>query len=293
MTQSFFELISHVEKAGIARGQSDLTHELHNITNDFLSASQFVEPFNEPQRDQGNTCDKHLGSDTSLSSPVISHTIHTSRSTGLPVPATALIETSIITPAQQIAPHFFAAKAPIPNNFAQRLYSTCIKRAHGLLTNPFADGDEVARVFRFSFHYSDANTMISTFKMLLQTNADYQSAYVYQVGGAGTHYKNRQVDHDIIQTVSIGPETLFNSNDEAWFDPRDIEGWLEENGLVIGGEQSFMYLSEFRSFESYRGMTCCPEAESSSSQLDVRNSAKVLDVNRFLQGSLSPLITGN
>ncbi|OKP12789.1 hypothetical protein PENSUB_1521 [Penicillium subrubescens] len=294
MTQSFLQLISYVQKAEIAPGQSDPTHELHNITRDFLSSSQIIEHFSESQHDDGYTYDKHPIGDPISPSPVGFANIHTSCPTELPLPATIPIETSIHAPLHQTTPRFLEAEVPIPNNFAQRLYSTCIKRAHGLLTDPFADGDEVARVFQYSFYYSDVNTMISTFDILLQTNADYQLAYVYQVGGAGTHYKKRQPAIDIAHTASLGPDSSCMSNDETWFDPRDIEGWLEENGLVIGGEQSFMYLSEIRSFESYKDMTLCPEAAPSlSSHLDVRKIAKVLDVNRFLQGSSSSLITCN
>lgn len=294
MTQSFSELISLVEKAGIARGQSDLTHKLHNITCDFLSASQDVEPCSEQQLDDKHTYDTHPRGDHISSSLVGLPDTDTSCPTELPVPATVPVETPVFAPLQQISPHLLEAEVQIPNNFAQRLYFTCIKRAYGLLTSPFADGDEVARVFQYSFRYSDANTMISIFNKLLQTNSHYQSAYVYQVGGAGTHYKNRLVDLSIVRSVSLGPETLSNSDYETWFDPRDIEGWLEENGLVIGGEQSFMYLSEFSSVETCRDMALCPEAEHSlSSQRDIRQSAKVLDVDRFLQGLSSSIIICN
>jgi hypothetical protein len=293
MTQSFFGLMSYVQKAEIALGQSDPTHELHNITRDFLSASQLIDPFSEPQRVDGRTYDKHLRGAPIPSTPAAFTDIHTTCPTELPKPATVHNETPILASPRQMIPRFFEAEVSMPNNFAQRLYLTCIKRAHGLLTNPFADGDEVARVFRYSFCYSDTNTMISTFDMLLQTNADYQSAQVYRVGGAGTHYKHRKGSLDIVQPVSLGPETLFMSIDETWFDPRDIEGWLEENGLVIGWEQSFMYLSEFRSFEPCRDKVSCPEADSSPSQRDIQHSAKVLDVDRFLQGLFSALTISN
>jgi hypothetical protein len=289
MRQSFFQLISHVTKTEITRRQPDLTHELQNIVRDFLSASQITEPFDESQR-HGHTYHDHLGGDSNLEGPVVFPNIGTPCITKLAVPATVPIEPPIPTFAPPLGPPppFFETKATVPRNFAQRLYFSCIKRAHDLLTNPHADGTEVARVFRYSFHYSDANTMTSTFEVLLRTDADYQTAYVYSFGGAGTHYKNSQTDLGMIQYVQSGQGTSFKCDGDTWFDPRDIEGWLEENGLVIGGAQSFIYLSESPSFEPCRNMTLYPEGQPPRfSKRESRQCAKILNVDRFLQELLS------
>ncbi|KNG91633.1 hypothetical protein ANOM_000227 [Aspergillus nomiae NRRL 13137] len=284
MKQSFFEMLPHVTKAESSLTQPDLTHELQSITRDFLSASQIVEPFNESRRDDGHVHHSNSSSDPNPSGPVCFPNIYTSCATEFPLPAAVPIETPtpILTLPLGLPSTFYEMEVPLPKNFAQRLYFSCIKRAHGLLTNPCADGAEVARVFQYSFHYSDANTMIATFDILLRTNADYQTAYVYGLGGAGTHYKNRPTDFGIVQNV---PEIPSKANDETWFDPRDIEGWLEENGLVIGGVQSFMYLSEVSSFKSCRDMTLCQGVEPSLSSQ--RRSAKILNVDRFLNELLS------
>lgn len=77
--------------------------------------------------------------------------------------------------------------------------------------------------------------MISTLDILLRTNVDYQTAHVYRLGGAGTHYKNRQTDVGVVQNIALGQQSPVENNDGPWFDPRDIEGWIEENGLAIGG----------------------------------------------------------
>ncbi len=119
---------------------------------------------------------------------------------------------------------FSETEAPISRTFAKRLYFICIQRAHELLTNPYADEAEVARVFLYSFHYSDTNTMIATLDVLLRTSTDYRTAYVYYLGGAGIHYKERQADLDIVQKISLRQETPAKSEDETCFDPRDIEG---------------------------------------------------------------------
>lgn len=215
MRRSFFELLSHVEKAGI---QPDLSHELQKITRDFLSASQITEPFNksESQRGGGHTNYNHSRADPNSPRPVVFTGNYTACTTA-PVP----IEMPM--------------PVPLPRNFAQWLYFSCIKRAHGLLTDPSADRTEVARVFQHSFRYSDANNMISTLDILLRTNVDYQTAHVYRLGGAGTHYKNRQTDVGVVQNIALGQQSPVENNDGPWFDPRDIEGWIEENGLAIGG----------------------------------------------------------
>ncbi|KAL4736101.1 hypothetical protein BDV11DRAFT_211542 [Aspergillus similis] len=276
MRQSFFELMSLVIKTDIIQRQPHLTHQLQNIARDFLSASQIIEPFNEPQRDGGHTHYNHSWDDPNSSTSVVFPNIHTSCTTELPVPATVPIEmpVPIIGPPLGFPSTIFGTEVPPARNFAQRLYLSCIKRAYGLLSNPYADRTEVARVFQYSFHHSDANSMISTFHTLLQSNADYQTAYVYRLGGAGTHYK----------TGRRTQQTLSDDNSDTWFDPRDIDGWLEEHGLVIGGARSFMYLSNSCSFEPHSGMILY--AETKPSQLSERNaqrSAKILDVDQFLQ----------
>ena len=282
MRQSFSELMSHVTKAEIARRQPDLTYQLQNIARDFSSASQIPEPFNEPQDDPNS------------STPGVFSNIHTSCTTELSVPASAPIEMPVPSLGLPLGlPSILSeTEVPLPRNFAQRLYLNCIKRAHGLLTNPLADKTEVARVFQYSFHYSDANTMISTFDTLLRSNSDYQVAYVYRLGGAVTHYKNRQTELNIVQNVPFRQKTLVSEdNSDTWFDPRDIEGWLEEHGLVIGGAQSFMYLSDFRSFEPRSGVIL--HAETGPSQFSKRNfqqSAKILNVDRFLEGLSSRIL---
>ena len=135
----------------------------------------------------------------------------------------------------------------------QWLYLSCIRQAYYLLTSPYVDRTEVTHIFQYSFQYSDANTMILIFNTLLQTNGDYQTAYVYRLGGVGTHYKKTQMELGVVQNVLLGEQTLFKNNEDMWFDPQDIEGWLKENGLVIGGTQSSMYLSELPSFWAMQG----------------------------------------
>ena len=292
MRQSFFELMSHVTKAEITRRQPDFTHHLQNITADFLSASQIIEPL-ELQRDGGQTHLNHLWDDPNSSTPSVCSNIHTSYTTEFPVPATVPIEMPmpILGPPLGLPSTFFDTKVLLSRNFAQRLYLSCIKRAYGLLTNPYADRTEVARVFQYSFHYSDASTMISTFDTLLQSNADYQTAYVYTLGGAGTHYTNRQTDLGIAQNVQLRQQTPSTDNHDTWFDPRDIEGWLKEHGLVIGGAQSFMYLSNFCPFELCRSEILCAETEPSQvSEQHTRPNAKILNVDQFLQGLSSSLL---
>ncbi|RDK46075.1 hypothetical protein M752DRAFT_332710 [Aspergillus phoenicis ATCC 13157] len=278
MSRCFFELLSHITKVETPQTQPELSREkIQSITRDFISASQMIEPVNEPQFDDGHVCHNHSRAEPNA---------NTTWSTNWPVPATIPTETPmpILAPPLGLPITLFETKFPVPRNFAERLYFTCIKRAHGLLTDPHADGAEVARVFQYSFHYSDTDTMISTFDILLRTSADYRTAYVYRLGGAGTHYQERQAGLDIVQNVSVGQEMPCDSDDTTWFDPRDIEGWLEENGIIIGGAQSFMYLSDLHSFKSCRNMTLCAKREPSlGSPEDIRQSAKVLNVDRFLQ----------
>ncbi|RAL02359.1 bZIP transcription factor [Aspergillus ibericus CBS 121593] len=265
MRQSFVDLISCITEPATIQSQPDLAHQLQTITRDFLSASQ-IEHASELLRG-GHFNQNDSSNDSPSLSPGISSNIRASCAPKSPVPAVS-IEDPLPTPAPALdyLSTTFEGQAPPPRNFSQRLYLNCIKRAYFLLTSPSADRAEVARVFQYSFLYSDANTMASTFDNLLRTNADYQTAYVYRLGGAGTHYKE----------PLIGPvlewSTLSVADEDPWFDPRDIEGWLEENGLVIGGAQSFMYLSDLRFLPS------------SSVEWNIRQGVKIFHVDHFLQG---------
>ncbi|GIJ86485.1 hypothetical protein Asppvi_005374 [Aspergillus pseudoviridinutans] len=287
MRQSFFDLISAIKKASIIQRHPDLADELNNITRDFLSASQIIKPHSESQRG-GRRVDHNSRDGSHPSRLGDSSNIYASCATVSPVSASVPIGMSmpILASHLELFPSpSFGTRTLLPRNFSQRLYFSCIKRAYHLLTSPYADRADVTRVFQYSFQYSDTDTMISTFDTLLRTNADYQTAYVYRLGGAGTHYQKVQAGTNIVQNVPLSKQTPFRNDEDTWFDPRDIEGWLEENGLVIGGAQSYMYLSEFRSLGPCRDMTLCPGPESPEIlDWDIRPGVKILNVDQFLKG---------
>ncbi|THC91176.1 hypothetical protein EYZ11_009365 [Aspergillus tanneri] len=286
MRQSFLELSSHIRKATVLPGVPDLERQLQNITHNFLPASQDSDA---PSRSPPDDSDRNR--DRSRDGPISPRLDdYTSCATTSLVPATESIQMS--TPIRASAVGFplslFGIQAPLPRNFAQRLYSSCIKRAYHLLTSPYAERTEVARVFQYSFQFSDANTMILTFDTLLRTNGDYQTARVYRLGGAGTHYTKTPPEWSIVKYTPLSEQTPFENDDDIWFDSRDIEGWLEENGLAIGGTQSFMYLSELPSFRLCQHMTLCNGHEPGESpELSDQRVAMVLDVDKFLEGLLS------
>ncbi|PYI00917.1 hypothetical protein BO78DRAFT_437163 [Aspergillus sclerotiicarbonarius CBS 121057] len=261
MRQSFLDLVSCITEPALIQRQPNLAHQLQTITCDFLSASQ-IESVGESLHSGGHVNPNNSSNNSYAVRSGSSSNIRISCAPELPVPAVP-IEIPLHTPAPDLEfpSTFFEVQAPLPRNFSQRLYFHCIKRAYSLLTSPSADKVEVARVFHYSFLYSDANTMVSNFDTLLRTNADYQTAHVYRLGGAGTHY-----------SPGIEWGTPSVPDEDPWFDPRDIEGWLEENGLVIGGAQSFMYLSDFRS------------PPFSLLEWNIRQGVKIFNVDHFLQG---------
>lgn len=293
MRESFFKLISHITKAEIIQWQPNLAHDIQSITRDFLCDSEATAPCNQTERDGEHMNYIQSSDDTHSSRQYELPNIYTSCATESPTPAAAPLQTPVPISASTL--HFpstsFGIQTPVPRNFAQRLYFDCIKRAYYLLTSQYADMTEVSRVFQYSFQYSNTNAMISTFDALLRTNADYQTACVYRLGGAGTHYKQAQTELGIGQTFSLSEQASLE-NESTWFDPRDIEGWLEENGIVIGGTQSFMYLSKFRFSGLYKDVVLSPAPE--SLERNTKQSAKILNVDQFLQGwSSMPAIIRN
>lgn len=156
--------------------------------------------------------------------------------------------------------------------FARRLHRACLERAYSLLTSPLSDPEEVFRVFRFAFCVSNRKRMIPRFQKLLKRGADealeFWSTPLFHIGGAGTHYPRKDQQGHPIYPPNIHPavkafgpipfhlaETPHGKKsvdsllaaigfDGEWFDPNDVEGFLQEKGIFLDGHSSVVELSQ-------------------------------------------------
>lgn len=126
---------------------------------------------------------------------------------------------------------------------------------------------EIERIFKLSLMGRDRNKLTATLKKVLSRGPheelDVWEAPLIHVGGAGTHYPRRDAFGNMKPRKSaynlgiIGPQTLALLEDASrdnistdmtveiagfegeWFDPYDVEGYLEEKGIFIDPSSSF------------------------------------------------------
>ncbi|KAK5688391.1 hypothetical protein LTS10_000369 [Elasticomyces elasticus] len=148
--------------------------------------------------------------------------------------------------------------------FARRLHRACLEAAYHVLLDPTRHRETYERVFGLSRGGLNTSTVKTLLARGLQDSLDFDEAPLIHVGGAGTHYPRRDLDGTVhIRKSSynlglVGPQTLALLETAAknnlstdmtveiagyegnWFDPYDVEGYLEERGIRIDPSQSFI-----------------------------------------------------
>lgn len=153
------------------------------------------------------------------------------------------------------------------STFGRRVFRASIEAAYQLLLDPLRKPSEYERIFRLSLMGRDRTKMIASFKTVLDKGPheelDFWQAPLIHVGGAGTHYARRdpfgnlQPRRKSNNLGIIGPQTLALLENAArdnlstdmtvevagfegeWFDPYDVQGYLEEKGIFIDPSASF------------------------------------------------------
>ena len=150
--------------------------------------------------------------------------------------------------------------------FGRRLHRAAVEQGYQLLLDPQRRPATYDRVFRLSFMSRTREKMILQMKTMLERgpheNLDQETALIH-VGGAGTHYPRRDPFGNVTPKKEswhmgiVGPQTLALLENAAkdnitvdmtvdiagfegeWFDPYDVEGYLEEKGIFIDPVSSF------------------------------------------------------
>lgn len=150
----------------------------------------------------------------------------------------------------------------------RRLHRACLEAAYHLLLDPVRKPHTYERVFKLSLLSRDRVRMAAALKKVLERGLDdpldFWEAPLLHIGGAGTHYATRRRPFSAHKQRSkyhigmIGPQMLNLLDDVVkarpatdisvevegfegtWFDPYDVEGYLESKGVIIDPSVSFV-----------------------------------------------------
>jgi hypothetical protein len=145
--------------------------------------------------------------------------------------------------------------------FARRLHRAALERAFHLLSTSSSRPTAVQRVFRLSLLYHSKDALMAKLKATLTKSTTdplefFHTPFIH-LGGAGLHYAKGRVVNGY--TIKSGPlpararlehvetgidpgfdiEIDLNDYTGDWFDANDVEGYLEEQGILINPQSSF------------------------------------------------------
>lgn len=167
-------------------------------------------------------------------------------------------------PAQLELPRTYSFQE---STFGRRIFRAASEAAYRLLLDPRRRPAEYERIFRLSLMGRDRNKLIASLKAVLDKGPheelDNWRAPLIHVGGAGTHYARRDPFGNLQPRKTshnlglIGPQALALLENAAhdklsvdmtvevagfegeWFDPYDVQGYLEDKGIFIDPSESF------------------------------------------------------
>ncbi|EMF14011.1 uncharacterized protein SEPMUDRAFT_61970 [Sphaerulina musiva SO2202] len=152
--------------------------------------------------------------------------------------------------------------------FGRRLHRAALEQGYQLLLNPQRRPATYDRVFRLSLMSRSRDKVLAHMKMMLERGPHEsldQDTPLIHVGGAGTHYPRRRAFGHLSSSPKdscwhmgiIGPQNLALLENAAkdniavdmtveiagfegeWLDPYDVEGYLEEKGILLDPASSF------------------------------------------------------
>ncbi|KAI7540058.1 hypothetical protein KC331_g9385, partial [Hortaea werneckii] len=164
-------------------------------------------------------------------------------------------------------------KPPITYNFQQtsfgrRLHRFAVGEAYHLLLNASSRPQVYEKVFKLALMGRDRQELIDMMKIMMNQGPHesldlWESAKIH-IGGCGAHYPRKDAygnplpRQNLCNLGLIGPQTLSVLENTAktnpdlnmvvdvigfegkWFDPYDVEGYLQERGIYMDSSSSFV-----------------------------------------------------
>jgi hypothetical protein len=153
------------------------------------------------------------------------------------------------------SPHLFNIRTPLshlygPDSsfFAQRLHLAAYKLANQYLKDPAVSDSALLRNFGFLLTRWSRRQLIAYLNCFLKTSGGVEFCKKYSppllnLGGAGLHYPRKHSpisDPNSYWLPSAEDISMMYANglsiqdlEEPWFDPGDVEGFLEERGIIL------------------------------------------------------------
>ncbi|KAL4952186.1 hypothetical protein BDW69DRAFT_185644 [Aspergillus filifer] len=142
------------------------------------------------------------------------------------------------------------------STFTRQLHRYCLEHAYCLFTDNRSNPHEIYRVFRLVACIKDPSKTEPRFRQLLMggrtDTLELLGLPFYCIGGASTHYPQRDEEENVIYPVNSHlPRRILGIVSRAeeerakaladygfggeWFDCRDVEGYLREQGFNLTG----------------------------------------------------------
>ncbi|RHZ62613.1 hypothetical protein CDV55_104212 [Aspergillus turcosus] len=153
------------------------------------------------------------------------------------------------------SPHLINIRTPMSHLygldssfFAQRLHLAAYKLAHQYLKNPAVSDSALLRNFGFLMTRWSRRQLIAYLNSFLKSSEGVEvskkfSPPLLNLGGAGLHYPRKHspisdpnsywlpTAEDISMMYANG--LSIQDLEEPWFDPGDVEGFLEDQGIIL------------------------------------------------------------
>ncbi|KAK6433466.1 hypothetical protein LTR95_010355 [Oleoguttula sp. CCFEE 5521] len=193
---------------------------------------------------------------------------------------------------------------------ARRIHRACVEGAYHLLLNYSQRPHACERVFKLSFLGRSRSKLLAAMRDILKRgpkdSLDFWEAPLIHVGGAGTHYARRdEFGNKLPMRPSkslgiVGPQTLARMEtatrdnigvdmtvevagfEGEWFDPYDVQGYLEEKGIFIDPAASFADAELPRSLASSGAMSAASSMNGTSDRSDPLTSGLERERTRHL-----------
>ena len=180
-------------------------------------------------------------------------------------------------------------------SFARRLMRSSCEAAYRLLTSPSSRAEDIKRLCKFSWCYTNSSCIAKYTKNLMKRtaneNLELWEVPARHIGGAGLHYPRVGIDATTVPPewwaceAPTGPMRLARPETPVpvsmnvgevidhvgfggeWFDANDVEQYLRSKGLYLDGHSSMVEVNEDETaptLSDTRGPSASPHDASSS-----------------------------